>query len=195
MNHTDAMLSALEALYTTDERNPLTYSKIQRAHILRQLGDLPQAYTMELYNEASRSLGTQFRILPDISVFDDCMKRMGRPETYTRPKRLEELPYNAELDRRIEAETTKREQAGIPIWRVERDRVRETCRMGNATKYESWWLYWHDTHSPQGGRTVLGPMPAEWDEQCYDGRELSAKGQAALGLNRSLELAPRGIAS
>lgn len=185
MNHTDEMLNALEALYTTDKQHPLRYTQIQRAHILRQLGALPQSYTIELYNEASKSLGTQYRTLPDMSVFEACMKQMGRPETFEPPQRLEQLPYNPQIDEQIQEEADKRKKAGEPIWKPHRDQVRERCRMHNATKFDSWWLYWLDTHSPAGERTTLGPMPAAWDADCYDGYRLSGAGRKALGVPAS----------
>ena len=129
------MMEAFQMHYTPNDGGRLKYNDAQRVAITRLVGDVPEPYLAELFNNVVATHESRFRSLPDVAIINKAMASMDAPETYLPPPLLleEPIPVIQEIVEQIRKSENGNE--------FERRRVRNRVSKNDATRYEAWWIH------------------------------------------------------
>ena len=159
MNKAKDMVEALQLHYSTAKHAP-KYGQRMAVDIVDAYAWMSDRYSEMLFNEVVRTFEpTSTRPLPDLAAIAKAEKALPDPAMTARPA-AESREKLERTDTLIRERVNAKAKEDGEVNHVERQRVREKMRRGEATKWEVRWITVIDKYGGDWGRAMreLGPI-------------------------------------
>ena len=159
MNKAKGLVEALQMHYSTSKHAP-KYGQKMAMSIVDTYAWMSERYAEMLLREVVRTFEpTSTRPLPDLAAIAKAEKALPDPAMIARPA-AESREKLERTDTLIRERVNAKAKEDGEVNHVERQRVREKMRRGEATKWEVRWITAIDKYGGDWGRAMreLGPI-------------------------------------